>query len=1147
MQTSISKRLLAGLLSIVMVLSLFIATPAKTEAADNEVLSITMKDFNGATKVADMKVATVVMGAATDITCYYAGVAVNNGSYDLDPDDKVGNATREITITLLPADISVLSNIKTTQVKLGKMASNKTLGWEKAEFSTVGRYFIVKVKTTRYDGTVNPGDIAGLKTPIYYQYYFPTEITGYQNVYFTLGALTWKYTEDGGAHFTYPTYPILNSAPKGDALRWYAVETVISAVPGLVLDQDAANAYFNYSAADVANDIADELAYYDALVAANGAAAVAAIYGTRAEYEAECTAYYNAKLEKITKQLAGRKFTMSGISADKKSAILTIEFIYPDTTDKFKDPAMTSIELTREVNFGTNDVNLPADVTAKMPTSFYVTVNGERKEVKSTLLANGLANWVVYTVSGGSLVKMDANEKFVRSNTWDVSGNGAVYYYAVLEVNDKFVNRYTLTEDAYLPVRADLFYASIADGHDLLANYDEYVANRYAAVGVGADAGWIIRFTVNDARMYGNTATEVAALKTIDAPTVNFYGYQNNYTAYAFGQGTTHFQMKPEGGVWSADNATQVCPTDKGAVYMAYVDGTANFSVESPIVFTYFDVTANTTAEIKTGALSIAMGDPLPGNTVFYNIDGMAASMDLANAIDTTQAAIDEIVVNWEGLTVSGDNYGDEEFDFFDEVTAWMTIPVKEGYKLAFTPEVKINGVVADNVELVESNGKTYIYVDKTFTLEQYGYIGKSVRFEQLGYPNGEYCFKQPFTNIKVPYANASVQRTLELSGSTQQYAYEFEDIVWYENGVEFEGATFTEGKRYTAVVTIAQPYILNDVATLSVLQGNVMKYTTAGAYITQAKAVASKGQVIITFEFGECKPAQIQAVGDIIINVPNGMTDDITAANNFYQYVEDHLYATLFYVGGATGAAKVYAFGLNGAFAAGTAAGLKTAMGIKYPGVLNYNPKLTTAQSFEFDAFLGYNTGAVFPKDVNVTYAFKVFINVEGTKTGLTFDANGGVYLGKGCTIEQGKPYGFTYDPAEIYREGYFFAGWFTAPEGGTRIYAKTIADGKITKVYAHWVKVFTGKVWTISAKSYATGRLTVKATGVKTKVDGYEFSISRDGINWTTVSQSGNTKYFAGLNKGEYQVRVRAYRRDSAGKLVYGAYSSTVKGIVK
>ena len=1079
MQTSISKRLLAGLLSIVMVLSLFVATPAKTEAADNEVLSVALECAVGATPVegvhgssyvANVGVAEVRIGAA-DFTgaLYYAGVDVNNGSYDLDPDVRVGNATRELTITLLPADVDAYKNIKTAQVFLGRMASNKTLGWEKADFTIVGRYVIVTVKTTRYDNTVAQGDILGLKTPISYQYYFPKTLTGFQVVYFSLGALTWKYTEDDGAHWTYPTYPILGSAQ--GAGKYYAVETVISANPGFVLPAEFAN-----------------------VVAADGV----------------------------------RKFTLKDRSTDGKSAILEITNIIPTTTAKYQDPSITSIELPRYMNFGTNEVNLPADVTSKMPSSFYVTLNGERKEVKSTLIANGNAEWVVYTTSGGTLRKMEPNEKIEKSNTWDIGGTEHVYY-AVLETTSRFVNRYNITEDAFLPVRADLFYASMADGHDLLGEYDAFIRDAGEGLDLDASYGWVIAFTVNDERTYGvGTSTPVDALKQIDAPTINFYGYGTAYQAYAFGQGTTHFMMKDLAGTtYDTDNPTHTCPVANGAIYKAYVDGTPNFSVGSPVVFAYFDVTANTTSEVKTGALSISMDTPWPGDTVFYNITGLAASMDLAKAIDTSAPAVADVVVGWEGITVSGMNYGDEEFDFFDELTAYMYIPVLDGYKLGFTPEVKINGKAASKVEVVEEDGKTYIYVENEYTLEGYGYIGNSIAM------GGEYCFKQPFTNIKVPKAGAAVQKTLELSGSTMEYAYEFDDIVWYENGIEFDGDTFTKGKRYTAVVTIAQPYIAQDVTSLGVLQGNVKALTTAGQYITQAKAVAKDGLVTITFEFGECKTAQLQAVADLVINVPNGMADA-----DFYKYVVNHMYPELIYVGGETGVGTVEALSVNGDLYPATVAGLEAAMGVKYPGILAYNKNLTTAQHFEFAAFTPAGVG----------YAFNIIINVEGVKDALAFDANGGVYTGTGCVIERGKAYGFKYDPAEIYREGYLFAGWYTAAEGGTRIYAKTIADGTVKKVYAHWVKVFTGKVWSLTAKSYATGRLTVTAGKIATKYDGFEFSVSQDGVNWITVNKANSkVNYFAGLAKGTYSVRVRAYRRDSAGRIVYGAYSPVVKATVK
>jgi uncharacterized repeat protein (TIGR02543 family) len=654
--------------------------------------------------------------------------------------------------------------------------------------------------------------------------------------------------------------------------------------------------------------------------------------------------------------------------------------------------------------------------------------------------------------------------------------------------------------------------------------------------------GWVIRFTVNNARKYGaGAATEVAALKTIEAPTISFYGYGDTYSAYAFGQGTTHFFMKENvaNAEWSGNAATHACPKTNGAFYKAYVDGTVGFCVESPIVVSYFDVNANTTSEISNGALSISMGTPSPQSRVFYGINGMGATMGLADAIDCSAEAVAQIVVGWDGITMSGRNRGFEWFTFGDEVTAQILIPVKGGYKLNFTPVVNINGEAADNVELVDNNGWTFISIEKTYKLRGYGIIGKDAVLAQ-SYGNAadrtglEYCLKAPWTNLSVPYAGATVPTTLEVSGESQDYYYDFEDITWYENGVEFSGKTFTLGKRYTAVVTLSQPYITSDVATKEVIMGMNFDYAGTGAFIQQAKAVAKDGEVIITYEFGECKNYDITDVEDVVINVPNGMS-----AVDFYYYVADHLYAKAYTTMNTLVVIDYYSICLAGLdpddyFLA--AAMVQAAFNAKYPGAIGYNPTSTQAQTFEFDAYIGHPF-----------YSFKVVINVEGKTHPMIFDANGGVYTGNGCSIEEGKPYGFKYDPKEIYREGYFFAGWYTAAEGGTRIYAKTIADGKVTKVYAHWVKVFTGKVWALNANSYGKGRLTVTVTKIATKYDGFEFQVSTDGINWRTVNKNAKTAYFTGLESGAWKVRVRAYRRDSAGKLVYGAYSAVSTVTVK
>lgn len=163
-----------------------------------------------------------------------------------------------------------------------------------------------------------------------------------------------------------------------------------------------------------------------------------------------------------------------------------------------------------------------------------------------------------------------------------------------------------------------------------------------------------------------------------------------------------------------------------------------------------------------------------------------------------------------------------------------------------------------------------------------------------------------------------------------------------------------------------------------------------------------------------------------------------------------------------------------------------------------------------------------------------------------VNFDPNGGIYNGDNLEIEEGKPFGFSYSDGMIMRKGYLFAGWYTAPVGGERVKSDTIFDGTTTTLYAHWVKVFTGKVWSFEAVSYASGRLTVEVQRPVTSVSGYEVSFSLDGKTWYTrdnnilwANAPVSTIYLADIMSERYKVRVRAFRYDSAGEKVYGAWS--------
>ena len=219
---------------------------------------------------------------------------------------------------------------------------------------------------------------------------------------------------------------------------------------------------------------------------------------------------------------------------------------------------------------------------------------------------------------------------------------------------------------------------------------------------------------------------------------------------------------------------------------------------------------------------------------------------------------------------------------------------------------------------------------------------------------------------------------------------------------------------------------------------------------------------------------------------------------------------------------------------------------GVVYPNEKGYNPNKLDAQSFEI--YGNVDLSAYGASERNL-----VLIKIKVAEGGcvVTFNANGGTYLGDATmVVKKGAEYGFKYIPSNIYREDYFFAGWYTDPEDGKgdRVKATSICNGSIT-LYAHWLKTFTGMVWNCEATSWSKGRLTIKWDQVKTKADGYEVAISLNGKDWEVFSAPmTRVKYIAGLKSGKkYYVRARAWRYDSTGKTHYGAWSKAVRAKVK
>lgn len=131
--------------------------------------------------------------------------------------------------------------------------------------------------------------------------------------------------------------------------------------------------------------------------------------------------------------------------------------------------------------------------------------------------------------------------------------------------------------------------------------------------------------------------------------------------------------------------------------------------------------------------------------------------------------------------------------------------------------------------------------------------------------------------------------------------------------------------------------------------------------------------------------------------------------------------------------------------------------------------------------------------------------------------------------------------------RVGYTFAGWYTDENFTEKITVIKAAEKKNITVYAKWNKVKKPakvKKVTVTNKKGMKVRITVKKVqGAK----GYEILYTKDRKFKKSVKKiniAGNVKTIGKLKKNHtYYVKIRSYKIDSAGKKVYGAYSSVKK----
>lgn len=155
--------------------------------------------------------------------------------------------------------------------------------------------------------------------------------------------------------------------------------------------------------------------------------------------------------------------------------------------------------------------------------------------------------------------------------------------------------------------------------------------------------------------------------------------------------------------------------------------------------------------------------------------------------------------------------------------------------------------------------------------------------------------------------------------------------------------------------------------------------------------------------------------------------------------------------------------------------------------------------------------------------YAHWTFVTPRYT---VSFDANGGTVSETSRTVLVGERYGELPIPV---RENYTFLGWFTAPKGGARVTAGTIADLTADQtLYAQWkFNIGVPSVGAQSAESITKSSAVLKAS---VKDSGGDSSLSCTFIYWDKLKSSAKYTVSAEKNSdGDFQATVKNLSPDT------------------
>lgn len=157
--------------------------------------------------------------------------------------------------------------------------------------------------------------------------------------------------------------------------------------------------------------------------------------------------------------------------------------------------------------------------------------------------------------------------------------------------------------------------------------------------------------------------------------------------------------------------------------------------------------------------------------------------------------------------------------------------------------------------------------------------------------------------------------------------------------------------------------------------------------------------------------------------------------------------------------------------------------------------------------------------------------------------------YQLKGGTNANGNPKVYYKETVQLKnpsRGGYTFQGWYTDRQLKKQIKTITTSRKGNLTLYTKWKKIKLGQGKKPQIKALSKTKMKV-SYGAVTGAQGYQIVYSTSFKYKTGAKRillDGEAKTIKQLKKGKtYYVKVRAYKIDSTGKRIYGAYSKTTK----